>query len=142
MPNGKSVRVQCLRCGHFSVLTPDVLSRLAIAPNTPIAAFVKASVAASVEVSACLQPVYVRSNRRELRDVATPILHRHEEKRWSEGLLARQEAGNGIIAIKKGGRSRPRFASHSRGVVNEPADSPLLSYLCSRQVRIQRPAPH
>ena len=41
MPNGKSVRVQCLRCGHFSVLTPDLLSRLAIGPNTPIAAFVK-----------------------------------------------------------------------------------------------------
>jgi hypothetical protein len=41
VPNGKSVRVQCLRCGHFSVLTPDMLSRLAIAPNTPIAAFVK-----------------------------------------------------------------------------------------------------
>ena len=41
MPNGKSVRVQCLRCGHFSVLTPDMLSHLAIAPNTPIAAFVK-----------------------------------------------------------------------------------------------------
>jgi hypothetical protein len=37
----KSVRVQCLRCGHFSVLTADVLLRLAIAPNTPIAAFVK-----------------------------------------------------------------------------------------------------
>ena len=41
MPNGKSVRVQCLRCGHFGVLTPNVLSRLAIGPNTPIAAFVK-----------------------------------------------------------------------------------------------------
>jgi ribosomal protein S27AE len=41
VPKGKSVRVQCLRCGHFSVLTPDVLSRLAIAPNSPIAAFVK-----------------------------------------------------------------------------------------------------
>jgi hypothetical protein len=41
VPSGKSVRVQCLRCGHFSVLTPDMLSRLAIGPNTPIAAFVK-----------------------------------------------------------------------------------------------------
>ena len=41
MPNGKSVRVQCLRCGHFNVLTPDMLSRLAIAPNIPIVAFVK-----------------------------------------------------------------------------------------------------
>jgi ribosomal protein L37E len=41
VPDGKSVPVQCLRCGHFSVLTPDMLSRLAIAPNTPIAAFVK-----------------------------------------------------------------------------------------------------
>jgi hypothetical protein len=41
VPGGKSVRVQCLRCGHFCVLTPDMLSRLAIAPNTPIAAFVK-----------------------------------------------------------------------------------------------------
>jgi hypothetical protein len=33
-----------------------MLSRLAIAPNTPIAAFVKASVAAIAEVRACLQP--------------------------------------------------------------------------------------
>ena len=41
MPNGKSVRIQCLQCGHFSVLTPDMQSRLAIAPNTPIAAFAK-----------------------------------------------------------------------------------------------------
>jgi ribosomal protein S27AE len=41
VPSRKSVRVQCLRCGHFSVLTPDMLSRFAIAPNTPIAAFVK-----------------------------------------------------------------------------------------------------
>jgi hypothetical protein len=32
-----------------------MLSRLAIAPNTPIAAFVKASVAAIAEVRACLQ---------------------------------------------------------------------------------------
>jgi DNA-directed RNA polymerase subunit RPC12/RpoP len=37
----KSVRVQCLRCGHFNVLAPDVLARLAIGPNTPIAAFVR-----------------------------------------------------------------------------------------------------
>jgi hypothetical protein len=41
VPSGKSVRVQCLRCGHFSVLTPDMVSHLAIGPNTPIAAFVK-----------------------------------------------------------------------------------------------------
>ena len=41
MPSRKSVRVQYLRCGHFNVLTPDMLSRLAIAPNTPIVAFVK-----------------------------------------------------------------------------------------------------
>ena len=41
VPSGKSVRVQCLQCGHFSVLSPDMLSRLAIAHNTPIAAFVK-----------------------------------------------------------------------------------------------------
>jgi ribosomal protein S27AE len=38
---GRSVRLQCLRCGHFSVLTAHMLSHLAISPNTPIAAFVK-----------------------------------------------------------------------------------------------------
>jgi hypothetical protein len=37
----QTVRVQCLRCGHFGVLTAETLSRLAIAPSTPIAAFVK-----------------------------------------------------------------------------------------------------
>jgi hypothetical protein len=37
----KSVRVQCLRCGHFNVLTPEMLSLLAVSPTTPIAAFVK-----------------------------------------------------------------------------------------------------
>jgi len=36
-----SVRVQCLRCGHVGVLTAGTLSRLAITPSTPIAAFVK-----------------------------------------------------------------------------------------------------
>jgi len=36
-----SVRVQCLRCGHVGVLTAETLSRLAITPSTPIAAFVK-----------------------------------------------------------------------------------------------------
>jgi hypothetical protein len=35
------VTVQCLRCGHVGVLNRETLSRLAIAPNTPIAAFVK-----------------------------------------------------------------------------------------------------
>jgi hypothetical protein len=35
------VTVQCLRCGHVGVLNREALSRLAIAPNTPIAAFVK-----------------------------------------------------------------------------------------------------
>jgi hypothetical protein len=41
VPSGKSVRVQCLRCGHFNVLTAEMLSRLAVGPKTPIAAFVK-----------------------------------------------------------------------------------------------------
>ena len=41
MPSRKSVRVQCLRCGHFNVLTPEMPSRLAVSPTTPIAAFVK-----------------------------------------------------------------------------------------------------
>ena len=41
MPSWKSVRVQCLRCGHFNVLTPEMLSRLAVSPTTPIATFVK-----------------------------------------------------------------------------------------------------
>jgi ribosomal protein L37E len=37
----ESVQVQCLRCGHVGLLTAETLSRLAIAPSTPIAAFVK-----------------------------------------------------------------------------------------------------
>ena len=37
----QSVRVQCLRCGHVGLLTAETLSRLAITPTTPIAAFVK-----------------------------------------------------------------------------------------------------
>jgi ribosomal protein S27AE len=37
----QTVRVQCLRCGHFGVLIAETLSRLAIAPTIPIAAFVK-----------------------------------------------------------------------------------------------------
>jgi hypothetical protein len=36
-----SVTVECLRCRQVGVLTSEALSRLAIAPNTPIAAFVK-----------------------------------------------------------------------------------------------------
>ena len=32
----QSVWVQCLRCGHVGVLTAETLSRLAIAPSTPI----------------------------------------------------------------------------------------------------------
>jgi hypothetical protein len=35
------VTVQCLSCGHVGVLTREALARLAIAPGTPIAAFVK-----------------------------------------------------------------------------------------------------
>jgi hypothetical protein len=38
---GNTLRLQCLRCGHFATLSPEVRSRLAIGPNTPIAAFVK-----------------------------------------------------------------------------------------------------
>jgi hypothetical protein len=41
VPSRKSVRVQCLQCGHFSVFIPELLSRLAVTPTTPIAAFVK-----------------------------------------------------------------------------------------------------
>jgi hypothetical protein len=37
----QSVWVQCLRCGHVGVLTAETLSRLSLAPSTPIAAFVK-----------------------------------------------------------------------------------------------------
>ncbi len=36
-----SVRVQRLRCGHVGLLTAKMLSRKAITPSTPIAAFVK-----------------------------------------------------------------------------------------------------
>ena len=36
-----SVTVRCLHCGHVGMLTRETLTRLAIAPNTPIAAFVK-----------------------------------------------------------------------------------------------------
>ncbi|MGO9047786.1 MAG: hypothetical protein ACLQFW_13020 [Xanthobacteraceae bacterium] len=35
------VTVECLHCGHVAVLTHERLSRLAIAPNTPIVKFVK-----------------------------------------------------------------------------------------------------
>jgi hypothetical protein len=35
------VTVQCLSCRHVGLLTREALSRLAIAPGTPIAAFVK-----------------------------------------------------------------------------------------------------
>ena len=41
MRTEQSVWVQCLSCGHVGVLTAETLSRLAIAPSTPIAAFVK-----------------------------------------------------------------------------------------------------
>jgi hypothetical protein len=41
MRTGSNVTVQCLRCGHVGVLTRETLSRLAIAPNTPIVTFVK-----------------------------------------------------------------------------------------------------
>jgi ribosomal protein S27E len=35
------VTVQCLSCGRVGVLTREALAGLAIAPGTPIAAFVK-----------------------------------------------------------------------------------------------------
>jgi hypothetical protein len=35
------VTIECLHCGHVGVLTREMLSRLAITPQTPIAAFVK-----------------------------------------------------------------------------------------------------
>ena len=35
-----AVTVQCLHCRHVGVLTGEALSRLAITPRTPIAAFV------------------------------------------------------------------------------------------------------
>ena len=41
MRTEQSVWVQCLRCGHVGVLTAETLSRLSLAPSTPIAAFVK-----------------------------------------------------------------------------------------------------
>ncbi len=36
-----NVTVECLKCGHIGVLTPEALSRFSIGPNTPITAFVK-----------------------------------------------------------------------------------------------------
>jgi hypothetical protein len=53
VPTKQSVRVQCLRCGHFGMLDSETLSRLAIAPNTPIAAFVKAIALPSLRQSKC-----------------------------------------------------------------------------------------
>jgi hypothetical protein len=35
------VTVECLRCRHVGLLTRETLARLAIAPNAPIATFVK-----------------------------------------------------------------------------------------------------
>ena len=46
----RSVRVQCLRCGHVGVLTAETLSRLATAPSTLIAAFVRDCTADAAEV--------------------------------------------------------------------------------------------
>ena len=37
----QNVTVECLKCGHIGVLTPEALSRCSIQPHTPIAAFVK-----------------------------------------------------------------------------------------------------
>ena len=37
----QNVTVECLKCGHIGVLTPDALSRFSMRPHTPIAAFVK-----------------------------------------------------------------------------------------------------
>ena len=44
------VTVECLHCGHVGVLTREMLSRVAIAPHTPIAASSSPSAAASAEV--------------------------------------------------------------------------------------------
>jgi hypothetical protein len=40
-PYQQNVSVECLTCGHTGVLTREALSRFSIAPNSPIAAFVK-----------------------------------------------------------------------------------------------------
>jgi hypothetical protein len=39
--NEPAVTVECLGCRHVGVLTVEALSRLAITPSTPIAAFIK-----------------------------------------------------------------------------------------------------
>jgi ribosomal protein L37E len=39
--NEPGVTVECLRCGHVGFLSRETLSRRAIVPGTPIAAFVK-----------------------------------------------------------------------------------------------------
>ena len=44
------VRVQCLRCGHFNVLTAEMLSRLAVSSTTRSPLPLSATVAASAEV--------------------------------------------------------------------------------------------
>jgi ribosomal protein S27AE len=71
VPNGKSVRVQCLRCGHFSVLTPDTLSHLAIAPDTPIAAFVK-----RLRCRKCGSQSVLATRRPPQQPIAVPITKR------------------------------------------------------------------
>jgi hypothetical protein len=65
--SGTSVRVQCLRC--VSAFTPDNCRvwRSLSTPRLPLSP--SGCVAASAEVRAYLQPAYVRSNRRKLRDV-------------------------------------------------------------------------
>jgi hypothetical protein len=46
----QSVQVQCLSCGHVGVLTAKTLSRLAIAPGTPMPPSSNGCAAAAVAV--------------------------------------------------------------------------------------------
>ena len=41
MRSNSVLKVECLRCRHVGTLSAETLARLAIAPATPIAAFIK-----------------------------------------------------------------------------------------------------
>ena len=71
MSSRKSVRVQCLRCGHFNVLTAEMLSRLAVSPTTPIAAFVK-----RLRCRKCGSQSVLATRKPSRQPVAAPITKR------------------------------------------------------------------
>jgi hypothetical protein len=71
------VIVECLSCRHVGVLTAAALARRAIAPDTPIAAFVKRLRAAIAAAKACLQPADRRQSPRRHPECAIDLGRAH-----------------------------------------------------------------